>query len=249
MLPAETMPPPIDVGDIFVAGFTDGSNPCALAVIVWLVVFLAVAGDIPQRYLSLGKHFIAAYFVTGTLFTAGLVDLLAALFNSHILLRNLQLLVGVAAIGAAGVLVADWWRYSSADSSRPLVKYPAILFSSSTGVRNAASASFWKLPVLGGWGVGVLAAALASVWPSSYVVTQLQAGMYIPSEWLTSFLTIVLYQVLFCLPLLAAFALILFAVHTEKFILACRNSIGVVKMALAGMLLGLGVGLIYLFRY
>ncbi len=248
--PSETIPEPPptpDTASIIKAGFIDGFNPCALTAIVFLCFFLSVFGKTGRRIAVLGSYFVLAYFLTNFLIILGLLDLAVGRLWAQTLLRYSLFVMAVAAVLLGVFNLLDWWRYlKSGESTVPFLKYPAILYSSDEE-EDAEPKVFWRRPSLYANAAGFLMSIFGSLWPPNYLLSTFHSGFFSGADVAVSFIGFLTYDVFFTLPLLLVFGLIFYAVSNTKILVKIRRSPGTVKIICAGMLLGWGLALIYLF--
>jgi len=100
---------------VLVAGLVDGVNPCAFAVILFLVSYLTLTGGMGRRQaLGYGLAFCAGVFICYLLIGLGFVKLLHVLQQGRAAFRVVLVVTGILCLGfaaAAGVDVIRARRY------------------------------------------------------------------------------------------------------------------------------------------
>ncbi len=209
------------------AGLIDGINPCAFAVLIFLITFLLEISSTKKRMVKAGIVYIIAVYITYLL--AGL-GLLTAIQVSGISRTMIYIAAGFA-IFAGIINVKDYFWYGKGFSLE-IPKSKKEIIEKWTRKANVPAAivlgflvSMFELPCTGGVYLAILA-MLADT------VTKTQAFLYL-----------ILYNIMFVLPLLIILSLVTFgmkAEHIENWRKAKRNWMRLV-MGLLLLILGLGM--------
>ena len=224
---------------VLLGGLTDGLNPCVFATLVFFMSLLAVSGVAGRRLLVVGVAYCAACFATYTLLGLGVFNVLRAL-PAHGLLRDILNNGLVLALGILAILsLIDAWRFShSGAPSAVLIQLPKSL-----KLRiHALMRRGLGMPSLlvGAFGIGAAVTLIESVCTGQVYVPVLaimaRGGGGESLKWLFYLL---IYNVMFTLPLCAVFAVAYFGATTERFIEWSQRNVVLGKLLMGAGFLAL----------
>ena len=210
------------------AGLIDGINPCAFAVLIFLLTFLLEISSTKRRMVKAGSVYILAVYITYLLAGLGLLTAIQISGVSSIIVKA----AAVFALFAGLVNVKDYFWYGKGFSLE-IPKSKKEVIEGWTKKANIPAAivlgflvSMFELPCTGGVYLAVLA-MLANT------VTKTAALGYL-----------LVYNVMFILPLVAIMILVtkgMKAEHIESWRSAKKNWM---RLVLGLFLLALGIGLL-----
>jgi len=213
---------------IIVTGLIDGINPCAFAVLIFLLTFLLSISNRKKRMLKAGIVYIFAVYVTYFLAGVGLLSVIQVSGLSRIIVK----VAASLAIFAGIINVKDYFWYGKGFSLK-IPESRKKIIEKWTKKANVPAAlvlgflvSMFELPCTG----GVYLAILAMM---ANTVTRIDAIGYL-----------LLYNIMFVLPLILILILIFYgmkAEHIENWRKSKRN---LMKLILGLLLLFLGLGLL-----
>jgi cytochrome c biogenesis protein CcdA len=218
---------------VLVAGLVDGLNPCAFATLVFFISYLAFMGREGRDVLLAGGSFALAVFLTYLGVGFGVLKFLATLpfldAASRWIYRVTAVLCLVLAVGS----LYDWWKARRGKATEMRLKMPTRLRRRvNQAIRERADARAF-VPVTFVTGVVVSVIELACT-GQVYLPTilfvlgvpelQAQAGLYL-----------VLYNLMFILPLVVVFALAYFGTTSQQLGLLIHRHTAKVKLATAGL--------------
>ena len=238
---------------IVLAGLADGVNPCAFAAMVLLVSVLSASamsakggdsGSARRQLLLGGGAFIVAVFVT--YFLAGLALFRGAraieglaLFEAIVFWAVWSLAVAGAVLSGADAVV----YFRSGDVSRVRLKVPEALRRRFAGILQGR---FRRLGlVVGGLVGGVTIAILEGVCTGQMLVPAVRYMAGTPGLRARGVSLLLLYNVLFILPLVAMLAAAVAGVHFRKMNEFLRRHLGGAKVLLAVVFLALAIAMIW----
>ncbi len=214
------------------AGLLDGMNPCAISTLVFFMSLLAVAKVRNRQLILLGIAFCFASFLTYLALGFGLFRVLH-LFSGFTVLRSVvENAMAVILLVLAALSVRDAVRFRKTGQSAD------VTLQLSTGLkkrihdvmrRGLGSASiFW-----GGLLIGTAVTVLESVCTGQvYVPTLvliLKDSTYSESR---AWLLLLLYNLLFILPLVTVFTAVYFGLKTEALLTWSRRNVVASKLLL-----------------
>lgn len=222
---------------VAIAGLADGLNPCAFATIVFLTSILASGGRRGKAVFMGGLAFCLASFVTYFLIGFGLLSALRRLEGLAVL-RFIVEWGTVAALMILGALsLLDAWRYSrTGDAGSVRLQLPKGV---KQRIRSFARARWGGAAV---FGTGLLCGAGVTLLES--VCT---GQMYLPTLVFMSrdgggfraWGMLLLYNVLFVVPLFAVFMMGAFGVRSQRLAVLTRRHVVPSKILLSAVFFAL----------
>jgi len=218
----------ISWGVVVTAGLVDGINPCAFAVLIFLLTFLLEVSNSRRRMLKIGLVYTGAVYVSYFLAGLGILSVIQVSGFAGWIVKA----AAAVAIFAGLVNIKDYFWYGKGftlaipESKRGLIEKWTKRANIPAAVVLGFLVSMFELPCTG----GVYLAILAMLGNS---VTTAQAVIYL-----------LVYNVLFVLPLLAITGLVVLgmkAEHLEKWRTSRRN---LMKLGLGLLLLLLGIAML-----
>jgi cytochrome c biogenesis protein CcdA len=244
---------------IISAGLIDGINPCAFTVLVFFISFLATQGYRKREILVIGLCFILAVFLTYVLLGIGLFSFLYKLAGFWAIRKAFNLCVGIFSVILGILAVYDFFKY------RLNTKADGFVLQLPQAVKNRihqviglkyrktkddqeADASLSRH----------LVKLVASALTTGFIVSILEAvctgQTYLPTIAFILKTTplkfaalgyLLLYNLMFILPLFLIFFFALFGVTSSQFGRFLRNNLLAIKLLMATLFFGLGIFLIW----
>jgi hypothetical protein len=239
------------------AGLIDGINPCAFTVIVFFISFLSLQGYSRRELAFIGSSFITAVFLTYLLLGLGLFSFFYSLKGVMMVRALLNLCIGIFTLLLGVLAVRDIFTFVSTGKTEDmLLQLPGAVKRQIHKViglayRKPAGASFPQ-------GRRPMGAVFATAFVTGFLVSLLEAvctgQVYLPT--ITYVLKtapvkfqaagyLVLYNVMFIVPLVAIFMLALAGVRSGELSQFLRKHFLLTKVLLAGMFFVLGFFLIW----
>ena len=241
-----------NIAPFIVNGLADGFNPCIFSAIVFLVVFTFFAGYRPWQILLIGIFFIAAIFLTSLLMGLGFFTSIFHLEQFFITAKIFYISVSLAAVVLGGINFYDWVIFRKTnDANKTIFKFTFFTKKEVSGAMDGK---------LKGFLVGILKAIflMAAALIAGFLFTIFQSActglIYAPA--IFYFATVdtlklkaagylVLYNVMFILPLAVIFFLAHRGVKSEKFTAFCKKDLAKVKIICSAVFFSIGFGLLY----
>ena len=223
------------------AALADGVNPCAFGVIIFFIGYMAFAGKTRKEMFRAGLVYTVAVFVTYLAIGMGLLGffkyLNARSGESYILPTVLRTVLALGVLAAAVLSFIDGFRLLDGNVKDVSLKLPDKLKSKARHLMTSTTRQ--GLTLAGMIVLGFLVAML------EFPCTGQVYGVvtYGISQWaiggLASFGWLVLYNVLFILPLVAVFSLLLAGLSSESLTAFYQRHLAPVKFALGTVFVGL----------
>jgi hypothetical protein len=236
------------------AGLVDGINPCAFTVIVFFVSFLALQGFGKRRLTIIGLVFIAGVFITYLLIGLGLFGFFYTLNAFWWVRTAANWGIGILSIGfgiAAVIDAASYKKNGKTDgmilSLPPAVKnkiHAVIGMQYRSSSQEGQRATMPRL-IIATFVIGVLVSLLEAVCTGQmYLPTIIFVLKSTPVK-VAAFAYLVLYNLMFILPLVGVLALAVFGVSSGQFSRFMAKNLLSVKVLMAIMFFTLGVFLLW----
>ena len=222
------------------AGLLDGINPCALTTIVFLLSMLAYLGRSRRQMAVVGIGFTAAVFVTYTLLGLGLLWAVKTFSVNRGIATGLTVAVAALAFVFAAWSLVDFVRTArSGDARKATLGLPKSVRARINRVIRSGLKTH-NLAV-GAAGVGFLVAVLESVCTGQVYFPSIMIMVRTPDMRAAAVGYLLLYNVMFILPLVAVFVVAWLGVKSDVLARLMQRHLAAVKLAMAVLFAGLGV--------
>lgn len=239
---------------IIIAGLIDGVNPCAFTVIVFFVTFLALQGYEKKKIILTGMFFILAVFLTYLLLGLGLFNFLYRLKALSYLMRILYRLVAGLCFVLGALAIYDVIVFKKTGQAESmLLRLPERIKFLIQRIIGRHYRKTKEESRTSGHILGLAASALVAGFIISILEAVCTGQIYLPT--ITFVLRVaelrlkaawylVLYNLMFILPLVAVFLLALWGVVSGEFSYFMRKHMIAIKIFTAVLFISLGVMLI-----
>lgn len=239
------------------AGLEDGINPCAFTVIVFFISFLALQGYRKKELAAIGLSFIFAVFLTYLLIGIGIFNFLYSLKGFWALTKAINISVGILSIILGCLALYDFFKFKLTGKTEGLVlqlpKSVKYQINKVIGLHYRLAKDTKGQAIKPG-----IAKLITSAFITGFLVSLLEAvctgQLYLPTISFVLKTTnlklhalgyLLLYNILFCLPLFVIFLLALLGTTSEEFSRFLRSRLGAIKVFMAVLFFGLGIFLIW----
>ncbi|MDP2940642.1 MAG: hypothetical protein Q8N85_00075 [Candidatus Omnitrophota bacterium] len=239
------------------AGLVDGINPCAFTVIVFFMSFLVLQGYRKRELAVIGLAFILAVFATYLLLGVGIFNFFYQLKSFWIAAKIANLGIGIFSLGLGVLAATDFFKYAS--GGRPEGQFLQLPQSVKNRIHYIIGLHYRKNKDEGApeKNTRIFKLFISSL-VTGFLVSILEAvctgQVYLPTITfvlkssplkLEAFGFLLLYNLMFILPLCVVFLCALFGATSEQFAKFTRKNLGLAKALLALMFFGLGILLIW----
>jgi len=218
---------------VMLAGLIDGINPCAFATIVFFVSFLTFIGRKKKEILVIGTSFTAAVFTAYLLLGLGIFRFLHTVEVFFLISQNIYYGVGIIAFALGILNLYDYYRYKNGQISEMTLQLPRrakqLIHLAVRANQNTHGAILVLTAVLTGFVVSVLESICTGQVYLPTIVFILQTQGF-QGHALTF---LIIYNLMFILPLVVIFALTLFGVTSEWLGKVIKRNLGVTKILTA----------------
>jgi cytochrome c biogenesis protein CcdA len=231
---------------VLIAGLIDGLNPCAFATIVFLVSYLAFLGKQSKEILTYGIIFTFGVFIAYILAGVGLMASLRQLSGFPMITKGIYFVIGLLAFALGIISFYDYILFRRGQMAKMKLQLPMFLKKKIHGIIRKQTRST-KAGFIGTFALGFVIAITEVVCTGQVYLPTIGYIMTIPKLRVHAFFNLVLYNVMFIIPLVGVFVAAFFGVTSEKMALVTKEHTGTVKLLTAILFIGLGV-LIFLVR-
>lgn len=229
------------------AGLIDGINPCAFTVIVFFISFLALQGYRKRELLVIGLTFIFAVFLTYLLLGLGVFAFLYRLKNFWLAVRIFNLALGVFCIGLGALAIYDYFKFKKTKEADGMVLQLPVAIKNQ--IHRIIGSHYRKGKEAPRRIFGLTMSALVSGFLVSLLEAVCTGQVYLPtiafvlkttSLKLPAVGYLVLYNLMFIVPLLAIFCFALGGVTSGQFARFLKQNMAAIKIAMALLFFILG---------
>lgn len=240
-------------------GLIDGINPCAFTVIVFFISFLALQGYRKRELVVIGLFFIFAVFLTYFLLGFGLFEFLYRLESFWIIRRIFNFSLGIFCIILGILAIYDFLKFKKTQKTEGLaLQLPAAVKNQIHRViglhyRKTKGSQLEHRPLQKNI-LRLVSSALITGFLVSILEAVCTGQMYIPIITFVREKTylklqavgyLLLYNIMFIVPLLVIFSFALLGVSSEQFSRFLKKNLLTVKILMAILFFGLGVFLVW----
>lgn len=239
------------------AGLIDGINPCAFTVIVFFISFLALQGYTKRNLIAIGFCFIFAVFVTYLLIGLGAFSFLYRINKFWLIAKAINFAIGAFSITLGAFAVYDFFKFKQTGKTEGLtLQLPQAVKDQIHRIiglhyrvnKNLAGASLRQRLFR------LMAAALITGFLVSILEAVCTGQTYLPTIIfilrttrlkLSALGSLLVYNFMFIVPLLAIFIFALFGTTSEQFSNFLKRHMLIIKLLMAILFFGLGAFLVW----
>ena len=243
---------------IISVGFVDGINPCAFTVIVFFMSFMALQGYKKRELVGIGFSFIFAVFITYLLIGIGALSFFYRLSHFWILVKIINYSIGVFSIILGILAVYDFFNYMKTKQTKGMIlQLPKSITSQvhkviglfgrvvnkSTGITSSRRSSYRM--IISALITGFLVSLLEAVCTGQAYLPTISFILKTSPLKLQAMGYLLLFNVMFVVPLLIIFIFAVFGVTSERFSKIFKKYLLVIKVLTAVLFFGFGIFLIW----
>ena len=239
------------------AGLIDGINPCAFTVIVFFMSFLALQGYRRRELIAIGLAFIFAVFATYFLIGLGLFSFLYKISGFWQVVKIINYVIGIFSVILGFLCIYDLARFKKTQNTEGMVlQLPAsvknqihrvigIHYRVAKGQDQDKSGRVFRLMVsalVTGFLVSILEAVCTG---QTYLPTITFVFKSYGAFRLQALLYLILYNLMFILPLFVIFVFAILGATSEQFSKFLKKHMPLIKVLMAALFFFLGALLIW----
>jgi len=219
---------------IVAAGLADGVNPCAFAVVVFFVSYLAHIGRKRREIMFIGVTFILAVFLTYLLVGVGILLFVRQLEAYSLISSVVRISIAGLAIALGSVSLYDYYLFRKRGAKAMKLQLPRALRWRIHAIIRKTGGAVFIIPFA--FLIGIIISLFELGCTGQLYLPTLAYVMGEPGLRAQAFLYLIIYNVMFILPLLAVFGLASFGVRSQKLGEVASRHTGKVKILLAAIL-------------
>ncbi|MFA6133747.1 MAG: hypothetical protein WC869_06995 [Phycisphaerae bacterium] len=228
------------VAALISAGLIDGVNPCAFTTVVFLLSTLTYLHKSRRDVAIVGTSFTVAVFVTYLLLGLGMFGAIKVFAVSHGVSAALTYVIGALTLALAvwsfidGVRFVRTGKVPAGALGMPQWAKKGVHKVIRTGLKTSSLA-------IGSFGMGCLVSLLESVCTGQVYLPTIMLVVRTPGLSLHAFGYLILYNVMFILPLVAILIASYWFTGSDRLGRLMQRHLGAAKFLLAALFLGLGL--------
>ncbi len=231
-------------------GLIDGINPCAFAVIVFFISFLAVYGYKKREIIYVGTFYCLAVFSTYFLIGLGFFNLLYSLEQIYLAIKLFYYFVALFCFLMGIAALSDYFRFKkTGQAGEAILQLPKflkkrinIVIGSRMRERKGGTGSL----CFSSFVVGFLVSLLEAVCTGQVYLPTIVFILKNTDLKLKAATYLIFYNFMFILPLIVIFLLSVAGVNSVKFNNFLKKNLGRIKILMALVFFCLGIFILYL---
>jgi len=239
------------------AGLSDGINPCAFTVIVFFISFLALQGYRKKELVLIGLIFIFAVFLTYLGIGLGIFNFFYSFSGFWVATHLLNMVIGTLSIAFGIFAIYDFIIFKKTGSAEGLVlqlpkpikerihKVVGFFYRKSFQEKQEKSKPALGRLVISALITGFLVSLLEAVCTGQVYLPTISFVLKSTTFKLQALGYLLLYNIMFIVPLLVIFVLALLGTSSQQFSGFLRKRLGSIKILMAILFFGLGVYLLW----
>lgn len=225
------------------AGLIDGINPCAFAVIVFFVSFLTVYKYTRKEIIVVGASYCAAVFIAYVLIGLGLFQFLYAMRGFYWVIKAFYIITALLCLVFFLLSLYDFVVYQKTKKSdKMLLQLPQNLKVRIHKIMGFflrdKHESMWRL-TLAALAVGFCVSLVEAVCTGQVYMPTVVLIMKDPAFRVKAVLYLLMYNLMFIMPLVAVFGLAVAGYESKGFNDFLKKHLGLTKLLLCVVFLGL----------
>jgi len=228
---------------VLFAGLVDGINPCAFATLVFFVSYLTLSGRQGKEVLWVGGMFTLGVFFAYLAVGLGLYRVLELVSSElDVIAKIVYGITGVLCLTLAVFSFIDYRKARNGDVGDMLLKLPEPLRKRiNATIRKGRKTRHY---ILGAFGAGIMISFLELACTGQVYLPTIIFVSSIPGMRLQAFLYLLLYNLMFILPLVIIFVLVYFGTTSKDLTRFLNEKAAAVKFAMSIVFVALGSWLI-----
>lgn len=226
---------------VLIAGFIDGINPCAFATIIFLVSYLTFMGKKGREILLYGVVFTSGVFVAYLLVGLGMMSFLHTLSSFPLISKGVYRFIAFFALTLGLISLYEYFLFRRGKMAKWKLKLPHGLKKKTHEVIREQAR--FQGGLFATFGAGFIIAVCTVICTGQVYLPTIGFVMGIPELRKNAIFNLVLYNMMYVVPLVGVFVLAFFGVTSEEMADLTKRHTGTVKLltallffALAGLL-------------
>ncbi|MDD5730595.1 MAG: hypothetical protein PHN57_05660 [Candidatus Omnitrophica bacterium] len=235
------------------AGLVDGINPCAFTVIVFFISFLALQGYKKSELVIVGIFFIFAVFCAYLLIGLGLFNFLYRIEGFWFVKKIINFSIGIFSLIVGALAVFDIYKYKKSKSTdNQTLQLPKAVkdqihrliglhYRKQKGQEQDTKKLHISRLILSAFVTGFLVSILEAICTGQMYLPTITLVLKATHLKMQAFMYLVVYNLMFIVPLIGVFLLALFGATSEQMTKVFKSNFMLVKTLMAVVFFGLGI--------
>jgi cytochrome c biogenesis protein CcdA len=229
---------------VVAAGLVDGINPCAFATLIFFVSYLTLSGKSGKQVLFVGGAFTLGVFLAYLMVGLGLYKVLELVGSTLDIIANIvYILTAVFCLVLAVLSFLDYRKAKQGNVGDMMLKLPEPLRKRINKTIRQGNKS--RSYIFSAFIVGILISFLELACTGQVYLPTIIFVSSIPELRLQAILFLILYNLLFILPLVVIFVLVYFGTTSKDLTQFLKEKAATVKFAMGIVFVLLGSWLVY----
>jgi hypothetical protein len=222
---------------VLIAGFIDGINPCAFATIIFLVSYLTFVGRKSREILLYGTVFTSGVFIAYTLVGIGLMTFLHQMSAFPLISKGVYLSIALFALALGIISVYDHILFRKGRVAKWKLQLPMGMKKKIHEIIREQAR--FKGGLVATFGAGFIIAVCTVICTGQVYLPTIGFVMSIPELKKHAVFNLILYNIMYIVPLVGVFVLTFFGVTSEKVAFVTKKYTGTAKLLTAILFLAL----------
>ncbi len=237
---------------ILLAGLIEGLNPCALATLIFFISYLTMVGRSRREIFWAGLGFTGAGFVTHLLLGFGILGFVQQFSLFPLFSRVIYWITFFLSLFLGGFTLYDYIQVKKGHPSRMTLQVPNSLkkrihriIRTREGELEASGNPQSTRFLLAAIGIGFIVTLLQSTCTSQVYLPTILFVTHIPSLRSSAILYLILYNLVYILPLVAIFVIVYWGTTSEQLSFFLQRRTSTIKLFTALFFFALSAMLIF----
>lgn len=238
---------------IMLAGLVEGLNPCALATLIFFISYLTMVGRSRREILWAGLGFTGAGFVTHLLLGFGILGFVQQFSFFPMFSRIVYWMTFLLSLFLGVFSLYDYIQVKKGRPSRMTLQVPNSLkkrihriIRTKEGELEAAPGGQSARFLVAATGIGFIITLLQSTCTSQVYLPTILFVTHIPSLRSSAMFYLILYNLIYILPLVAIFSIVYWGTSSEQLSFFLQRRTSTIKLLTALFFFGLAGILIFI---
>lgn len=227
---------------VAIAGLVDGLNPCAFATIIFLISYLTLYGGSRKDVLLSGIAFTAGVFITYLLAGLGALTFIRSLAIMETLGRIIYIVTGLLCLGLGVLSLYDYIQFRRGRPETMVLRLPRLLQRQVHSTIRERQRGLATVP--GAMITGSLVSLLELTCTGQVYLPTIMFVLSVPELQTQALSYLVMYNVMFIVPLVAIFLLAYFGTTSQQLGRFLQTRGGIIKLVTAIIFFALGAWLL-----
>ncbi len=213
---------------IILAGIIDGFNPCAFATLIFFISYLTYVGRSKREIILIGISFSLAVFLAYLLLGVGFLRIITSLKAFSVISKIVYVITACIALVLGILNLIDFFRAKKGQMNKTILQLP--MFLKREIHKTIRKGSKTRLFFISAFVIGLVISILELACTGQIYLPTIVYVSTIPNLKFKAYLYLILYNLMFILPLVVIFLLYYIGATSKKIEYFMKNNIANVKL-------------------